>query len=271
MEPRSIEVRYVSPEEAAEYLKMNFIHQRPLRPHFVKSLADDMVAGRLIETAEIHILHLDDKTVMVNGQHTCNAIIKHGKAIRVTVRHSSVNSEEDIAFVYAYGHDNGLKRSPADALAAYDVAGQHGISTTSTNKIAPAMRHICAGFDYDKRGDTLHTPVEEIKNEFSNWVDAFRLFHHLPVPHSRTRKAAYKRSILSVALVTMRFAPEKATEFWTGVFDPTGLMVGVDPRVAANRLLEESITVPGKAKQIDIAQLSRLVADAGMRTVTAKS
>ena len=260
MKTRSIEVRFVSPEEAAEFLKRNFAYQRFLRKHFVKSLVGEMESGRLLSTAEIHVVHYDGKPVMVNGQHTCNAIIKYGKAVEVTVRHTDVDSDEEIALVYAYGHDNGLKRSHADALSAFNLSGRFGISKSQTRALSSAMRHIYVGFDWDKRdgGVIAPTPVTEIEDQMQHWVDAMRAFDALPAPQSRVHKTTYQRSIYAVALVTMRFAPEQAAEFWTGVFNPTGL-VWEDPRAVCNRMLEKLISTPG-GKTADIFVKSRMVA-----------
>lgn len=260
MKVRSIEVRFVSPEEAAEFLKCNFAHQRFLRKHFVKSLVSEMESGRLLQTAEIHVVHYNGRQVMVNGQHTCSAIIKYGKAVEVTVRHTDVASEDEIALVYAYGHDNGLKRSPADALSAFNLSGRFAISKSQTRALSSAMRHIYVGFDWDKRdgGKIAPTPVTEIEDQMRHWVETMRAFDALPAPQSRVHKTVYQRSIYAVALVTMRFAPERAAEFWTGVFNPTGL-VWEDPRAVCNRMLEKLISTPG-GKTADIFVKSRMVA-----------
>lgn len=260
MEVKSIEVRFVSPEEAAEFLKHNFAHQRFLRNKYVKALEKEIKAGRLLSTAEIHILHHGDQMVMINGQHTCNAIVKHGQAVQVTVRHTSVENEDEIAFIYAYGHDNGLKRSHADALAAYNLSSKFGIPQKKTGELASAMRHIYAGFGWDtKNGTSNSTPVIEIKDQMGYWADTMIEVFELPAPRSRVHATFFQRSYLSVALVTMRWQPEKATEFWTGVFNPTGL-VWEDPRAVCNRMLEKLIDAPGHHKSSDMPEKSRKVA-----------
>ncbi len=259
----SIGVEWVTPEQADEYLKINFEHQRRVRTHHVAFLEREMQAERFVEVAEVCIVHVGDRQSMINGQHTCRAIIKHGKPERVTVRHMDAETDDDVAFLYSYAFDNGIKRTFGDGLGAYAMAELYDLKSKATDDIASALRHICAGFDWDKRdGGTLQTPLVDVIAQMPYWVDAYRTFAGLKVGSGgRVRKTAFKRAVLSVALVTLRYQPETATEFWTSGLTQEMLMLE-DPRARLYKVLLDSIQAPSSngKRTVDMPELSRLVA-----------
>ena len=264
MVTESLRVESVHPARAVEYLNYNFGGQRKYRPKWAEFLANEMREGRFISTAEIHIMYRNGEPVMVNGQHTCHAIVKYGQPVRVTVRKTITNEAGQIAMIYAHGHDNGLGRSEADRLSAYDVSGATGLPQESISQLASAVRHIRAGFQRDGRSGGSKTVVApsigEVYEAVLEWAPECKMFWALEVlpGEGRYRTLCLKRGSLSVIMVTLRYQPATARQLWQKVLAPDGL-IHPDPRLMARRVLENSTGVSG-AKPLPIGVLSRHLA-----------
>ena len=238
----SLRVESITPEKADEYLACNYAHNRPRRQHHVLFLANEMRHGRFMSTAEIHLMFRNGEPVLVNGQHTCAAIIEYGKPVTVTVRKTIAKDAGQIALAYAFGHDTGLRRSFSDAVGAYNLAETVGLSTTQVNALATAIRHIKSGFDKDRAGGqaVLNISPADVVEYIYEWAgDAKILFNVVSRCDGNISRLLEKRGALSVAIVTIRYQPEKALEFWRGIAMPDGL-AWTDPRMTARRKLEES-------------------------------
>ncbi len=262
----SINVESVTPEKAKEFSSYNYPHNRPRREHWIKYLANEMREGRFMPTAEIHIVYRNGEPILVNGQHTCAAIQLYGKPVRVTVRKSSTNEIGQVAMMYAYGHDNGIKRTFVDGLGAYNIAEEYGIGPTRLAQLNAALRHIRSGFTDDSRsanGKMIEPPsITEMVDAIPSWIPYLRMFWdgiEAKFDGGKVKGLCAKRGALSVVLVTMRFQTERAREFWQGVVEMDGLMT-TDARFVARRVLENSKTMPYSSKKTTPAKLSRELA-----------
>lgn len=244
----SLQVETVTPEKAQQFLASNYMHNRPLRKHHVAFLANEMREGRFMSTAEIHLMYKNGEPVLVNGQHTCSAIIQYGKPVRVTVRKTLATEAGQIAMAYAFGHDTGLRRTFNDGVGAYNLEEQTGLGKDEIAAVATALRHIRLGFRSEGSGATRSIPktsVAEIVEKVYEWAPYAKTYFDATRNRDRTiRTLAHKRAAMAMILVTFRYAREEAFSFWTGVFTPTG-MIWEDARPMARRVLEESKGKPG--------------------------
>lgn len=249
----SLQIESVTPDKAREFLSYNYAHNRRLRQNWVKLLANEMREGRFMQTAEIHIMYCNGEPVLVNGQHTCNAIVMYGKPVRLTVRKTSTNEHGQVAMMYAFGHDNGRKRTFNDGLGAYNVDEEFGLGPQQTKNLAAALKFIRNGFNSRNVSGKEDVSVVEILDAMPEWVPHAKLFwNHAFAPEgelSRVRKAIQKQSILSVLLVTYRYSLPEAKAFWSGILSP-GLL-DTDPRWYARRSISESIA---KSNQIQFVE-----------------
>lgn len=257
----SIRVESVTPEKAAEYLQCNYTHNRKPRKHHVAYLANEMRCGRFMPTAEIHLMFRNGEPVLVNGQHTCAAIVEYGKPVTVTVRKTVVREVGQIALAYAFGHDTGLRRTFNDAMGAYNLAEQTGLTQDQVQALAGALRHIKGGFNVEHghgRDRKKMSPADLVDDIYAWSHEAKLLFLTAAWTDSKITRLLNKRGVLSVAIVTFYYQPEKATEFWRGIVMPDGLSWS-DPRMTARRALENS---KGKASTQGITpqRLSRQLA-----------
>jgi hypothetical protein len=129
-------IECVGPKEAAEFLKNN-LRNRPLTKPVVTTYAINIEAGNWPFTGTAHIIVGWDG-VLLNGQHTCSAIVKAGKPIWTVV----VRDVDPEAFAYL---DAGFKRTAGQVIS---IAGLcHG------NTIAAAARLVWR-YDNDGLADT---------------------------------------------------------------------------------------------------------------------
>lgn len=258
----SLQVESVSPERAQQYLSCNYMHNRPLRKYHVAFLANEMREGRFMSTAEIHLMYKNGEPVLVNGQHTCSAIVQYGKPVRVTVRKTLATEAGQIAMAYAFGHDTGLRRTFTDGVSAYNLEEQTGLTTREIADVATALRAIRVGF-IKEGGKAYAIPqpsVVEIVDKIHEWAPYAKAFFDATRNRDKEiSRLSTKRGALSVILVTFRYAPEDAFLFWTGVFSPNG-MVWEDARPMARRMLEDSKSRAGTAEKVSSARLSRQIA-----------
>lgn len=241
----SLQVETVTPEKATQYLAMNYANNRRLRPSWVDYLVREMAAGRFMSTAEIHIMYRNGEPVMVNGQHTCRAIIKYSRPVRVTVRKSTTTELGQIAMTYAFGHDTGIRRGFADGMNAYNLSEQTGLSPSVIDSLVGALKFIKYGFNGKGAGGHLvkESPAEMVKYVLA-FAPAMKLFdaHVMPCEKLFLKRLRQRRT-LSVALLTFYYQPDKAVDFWSQVANPNRLDWN-DARVTARRYIESSVSRP---------------------------
>lgn len=170
----SLRIESLTPEKAADYLKCNYTHNRKMRRHHVEYLLNEMKAGRFMPTAEVHLMYRNGEPVLVNGQHTCAAIVEFGKPVTVTVRKTIARELGQIAMTYAFGHDTGLRRTFNDAMGAYNIAEQTGLTSDQVNALSTALRHILADFTGEsdrKRNDVKKSPAELVEYIYAWSID----------------------------------------------------------------------------------------------------
>ena len=208
----------------------NYAHQRKRNQAWVKYLANEMSEGRFMQTAEIHIMYCNGDPVLVNGQHTCAAIVEYGKPVRLTVRKTSTREHGQVAMMYAFGHDNGRKRTFTDGLGAYNIGEELGLGSHQVQRMASALKFIRSGFGTDRR--YANPSIVEVLDNMPDWVSFGRMFwNNTSAPAGelqRIRKGADKMAVLSIVLVTYRYQRSHANDFWTGILSP-GIM-DTDPR-----------------------------------------
>lgn len=255
----SINVESVSPEKAAEFLEANYTRNRRIRPMWVEYLAREMREGRFMSTAEIHIMYRNGEPVMINGQHTCRAIILYGKPVRVTVRKTVTQEVGQIAMTYAFGHDAGIQRTFSDGMNAYGLSDQLGLPSEQINVMTSAIRYIkgnSQGRSNPFRSSTIRDTPGQIVSYVYLFAPAMKMLNANITPcEKHLLKKLRRRSSLSVALITFHYQPDKAAVFWSQIANPDGLAWN-DPRAAARKYIEATIY----SRSIEDAKLSRQIA-----------
>lgn len=249
----------ITPELAATWLKESYFErQRPLKEAHRDFLAGEMKNGRFIAGAQqIHFAKLNGKNFLVNGQHTLSAIAMSEVPMTLVVSVTSVNYLNEVAELYC-AHDVHAKRSGVDAIRAKDVNGDLGLTLGQTTKLCAAIRLIHAGFDKPVVKPTqaeVMSLAKGFKSEasafFGTCADAGLFSRHVTVA-----------PIMSVALITFRYAPDAAYPFWAQTMLDDGLRAK-DPRKLLHTFILKNLRANApRGIDGDPRYVSRMVANA---------
>lgn len=211
----------------ARYLLENTLyeHQRPLRKDHVKMLAGEINKKTFLPGTDIHFARLGDKLYLIDGQHTLNAISASSSVMLTVITHF-VNTYDEIMPLY-YVIDRGLKRGIGDILSGVEL--QIEMSNTRNQNIVAATKQIYSGFSIG--GDK--SQVSSITNQI-DWLRKWQqygkmFFDSVQFGDKKVAQLVKKAGILGVGLVTFKYQPVKAEDFWHQVVYDDGLNHG-DPR-----------------------------------------
>lgn len=219
----------MTPTLAQSWLEQyRYPHQRPLRPHRVSVLAQEMRAGRFaLTTIDLRTIENTGQTFLINGQHRLHAIIEAGLEIPMVVVRHRVDSMEAVARDYAV-FDTHSKRSHKDALQAYDLTEETGLTLSQLRILGQTAPFLLSGFRISavRRESLGQSPVERI-DFIRAWANtAVLAFTSIGAAEHRRVNRIYNAGTFAVALVTMRYQPDKAERFWRRVAANDGLRQG---------------------------------------------
>lgn len=234
----SINVVSLSPTQAGVLLEYRYVHDRPLRPRYVDELVKEMQAGRFQHTAEVHMAYVNGQPSMLNGKHTCHAIVKFGKPVNVTLRKTYTTAGQ-LAALYALGHDNQLRRLFSDQMGAYGLVEETGLTRSQLDSLSAALKAIRHNFKlrHAGRGENELSPVEmmTVVREWSEFM--MQLDNHITPCNKMTLRALRSKSVLPIGLITVRYQPDKACDFWSAIARPDELKYA-DSRSQARRIVD---------------------------------
>jgi len=221
----SSEIIKLSPRAAERFLTLNiYPHQRPLRPNWVSDLANFAREGTFL-TGHIAIAEIwfDMETgasldaaisIMVNGQHQCNAIITANKTVDANLEKFVCNNPEDLSLLYRQ-FDNNKGRSLQNIVKF--EAGAIGLKwpVKAASLLVTAAAHK-EGLERAHKNRKVEVLADYLKQgEFLNRL--------LFVKHEGTNLKDYAHMMRSPVVLAMLYTWEKSQadseKFWTQVRD----------------------------------------------------
>jgi hypothetical protein len=233
----------VSPELAKRILQeCAYERQRPVSQSHVDTLAAEIRRGGLTPRTELHFCAIGERLYCVNGQHRIHAVVKADRPYLFHIKVSEVDTYEQVGVIYA-NEDHGKGRTVGDAVRTSGFDERHGLSDRQVRDLLAATLLIKVGFQRPRLSQ--HAPViKSWSGRFriaANWVtEARKYFGILERANGLYSRQLRRAPNMAVALITLRYQPEKATEFWMRVADDDGLRQG-DPAKALLRALAESV------------------------------
>lgn len=223
----------VSPELAQRILaEARYDGQRPIRSHHVALLADFMRRKRWTPGSQICFGSLNGRLSLVNGQHRMMAVIESGETIEFQVLIVPVSTGEELAALYYRFDVAQRQRSLAEVLNPTGIADSHGLSKSMMKSVYGAVGLITNHFqrpNYQQdpiKARSIDARLDAARSWWPFGAEYEKLVNEAP---AETKKRLLNQGIVSVALVTLKYQPEKARPFWSGVAADDGLRRG-DPR-----------------------------------------
>lgn len=225
----------VTPELALEWVtNYNYPKQRTVRQWWVAHLAEEMKAGNFSQDTAITFAWCGGKKYLVNGQHTLYAIVESERPTALTVIDTIAKDEGELASIYAR-FDTGLRRNTFDSDKAFDIAEKTGLDRTSLNAFSGGLTIIDSGFNYSMNS---RTSPDRRRDLIIEWCPFMHQYIEA-IKDGENYKQLRRGGCVSVALMTFRYVPTVAKEFWQAVSQDNGLLIG-DPRKALNRFLAQT-------------------------------
>lgn len=234
-----------SPLEANAILKeAAYDRQRKISADHVSVLADLMRRKEWEPRDKVDFALLNDRLILVNGYHRMTAQVMSGATIEWTVVIHRCKDEEAVRSLYYKFDTNTRVRTSSQIMAGVDFAGTHGLNGKVASALFNAVPVIASGFKYGhKAKDVLTNKVMDRRLRVAGeYVAAAKKFQAcLDGAPVKIRSKLLRGGVTAVALVTVRYQPIRAVEFWTGVVQNDGLRKG-DARLALhNDLLSRNI------------------------------
>lgn len=211
--------RVVGPDEARLMRDtMAFALQRNIEKRNVDRLAREMDLNRFNPWTQIYIGVLPDGTKLIlNGNHTLEAVCKSGKPQRLAITEVNLDDMHHAARIYS-AFDNQRMRTIRDAIRAsgkYTGFGDDAL-------FGSAIRLILDGFrQHGSKKVANRLDINEQIYDYSKAGELYKLaLEGCTVGNRNLLKCG---PVMSVALETLRWHPEMAFGFWHAVAQEDGL------------------------------------------------
>lgn len=233
----TVKVADVDPQYARHLrVSCNFDRQRAITDLNVQRLGVEMKYDRFIPGTTVYFAVLPDKTMLIlNGNHTLEAIIASGKTQRLVFIFKKVADVQEAARLYGT-FDIHKTRTWTDALKAVSPDKKIALS----NSVMPAVGHIMQSFTYDPRNVEANNSRGARFGSMKPYEEPASLLYAAMAGSPGPHKAAIRRKgVMAVALETLRYQPGPAAVFWKDLAHDDGLAKS-DPRKVLLRWLLNS-------------------------------
>ena len=234
----------VTPAIAQQILdRFNYANQRRISPPHVAKLAHEMTSGVWTPGSQIAFGVMPDQRVhLVNGQHRLAAVVQAQVSIEFQLLLIPCATLDDLHALYYRFDAVQRSRTTEVVLQSVGVADHYHIPRTLAKAayhaglfIALGLRNVPGG----SRPAHLGTPDGAL-NAIEPWWPYVRKYGDIiaecDAPNFRRKLTS--SSVMAVALVTLKYQPTKAAEFWSGVALNLNMEKG-DPRRTLNIALNE--------------------------------
>lgn len=231
----------------------HFEHQRRVIKDQVSVLADIMSRGQWRPKDQIDFAALGDRLILVNGYHRANAQVATGKTIEWSIVIHKCQTEDDVRTLYYTYDTNNQARGARQILNGVGFAEENGLTKDFANALFNAVPVIASGFRVGRHArDLLTSRVMDRRLDLaSEYVDATQLLQKVindaPAPVKRKMRNA---GTFAVALVTAKYQPEKAIEFWGGAAANDGLRRGDPRQTLVNDMLSRSMNSGSQSQSV---------------------
>ncbi len=232
-----VEPTLVTPEMAAKWiLAYGYPKQRKLRVMQVNRLVSEIRRNAFLGFTDITFTQVAGAGdwQQTDGQHRLHAIANSGIAQWLVVKWRDAIDENERANIYGRT-DRGLPRSTRDNLIAHELYNELGFTKTQVSSLQAAVRVLAGGFTrnlslYTIADDLLMDGMRDLKQE------AAMFFSAIAGGDSALTSRLSSSPPMAVALMTFRYQPVLAANYWKRIAANSGLNLG-EPEHSTVRLL----------------------------------
>jgi hypothetical protein len=228
----------------------HFDRQRKISHSNVGRLAAEMGAGRFIPGTQVYICTLPDgSNLIINGNHTLEAISECGISQTMTITEMKVSDIDEAGRIYAV-FDIHKTRTWMDSL--------RGCGLEDTVDMAPKVLAAITAIDNNFEQNSFthsngNSRIERFKRleEYKEAADL--LSAAISGCPSHTTKLIKRAVVMAVALETLKHQPSTATEFWRSFAKDDGLVSGSPEKALIGWLRNANVTGQAARKEMAIA------------------
>lgn len=217
------EMVLITPEIAREWRDTkHFERQRDLSEDNIVRLAHEMSKKRFVQGTQIYLCVLPDGSeLIINGNHTLEAVVSCGMPQLLTVTRCPVVSIDEAGFIYSV-FDKHRRRTLRESMKAAGAGNGKDFPRYFGSAVACIMQGFRLG------GSAKAIPHVDIIERLDEYTGAVEEFEGLTASCSKECMNFLRRApVLAVCLETLRHQPGAAQEFWSLVAKDTGLREGM--------------------------------------------
>jgi hypothetical protein len=238
----------VTPDLARTWLLCyRYARQRSIRDYRIREIEEMMRYGTFRDYSILTFGRWQNLKSLLNGYHRLEAVCQFGEPVWFTIEERDVGSLEALDHLYDT-YDREMMRSYMDLLKASDFANLNNVTPTTMKVLHSAMPLVISGFTDSGhiRGSVVSYIIRDtqhVMHFMTDWLDeAEQYMVALSGVETRSQRLFYRASVMSVALITLRFVPEHASSFWRKASHQTGFDEGDVEKVLSNYLRDNAVT-----------------------------
>lgn len=227
----------------------NFEGQRPFKQWRADIHAKRIDDGQWVPEFAVYFVQLaDGRFWLVDGQHRIVAIGIGNRSVRIRVCIIHVADEAHARRVYSQFDRSESVRSTTEILSAVQVDKRFDLGLEYSRRVFIAAGLIENNLERPRAGSEANTADSRI-DCIENWAKEALLFKQDTEPSTGIHRNRLRSGgTIAVAMLTYRYQPEKAHEFWSGIANNDGLRRG-DPRHTFLRDTETRSLRSGSSRQ----------------------
>lgn len=255
------ETTIVDRNKATQLLSYTFHGQRQTAPNRVEIYAMEMLTDRWYTSeGPIIVAVVHGKNYLIAGKHRMEAVLKAAElkpdiGVLMEIQYRKYDSDKEVMQDYAVTN-TGKAFTRHQAFRAMGTHEIIGVQQQTVAAASAAIRLIATNFEGTGAGalkmgiHSLFNTNEFLHEAILHWRNPIYAYEGA-VSHAFGRQITWYRraAVMAVGLVTFRFQPEKAEEFWRTTALGSGLKIG-DPQFAFRNFLSTT-TVPSSPMLLD--------------------
>jgi len=212
LRPLSREIIAITPLLARDYIKLNtFSSQRYISKKHTQTLSNKMKQGRFrIGSLAIAIDQsngIEDKRVLMNGQHQLHAVMDSGKTIEVLLEKYVCKKRRELSELFRQ-FDNHYMRSIASMVKVEADVLQMKVPLRIASAVVSAAAYLAGVDDKDKKVEMLQHLVDE-----ANFLNDLLGAKNKASAHMR------RRVVVAAIISSFKVVGQDAESFWVDVRD----------------------------------------------------